>query len=280
MAQIIQEELAPYRTSGFDRVRISGPDVSLEASTAQALALAVHELATNAAKYGALSSASGGVNIAWVVDGGSVDLRWAESGGPKVKRPSNGGFGIRVITSSVESQLGGKVDLQWRSEGLKCAIRIPHKLRSESPDRASAAAKPSNGAVLEGRTRTRVLLLEDEGLIAMMMAQTLAELGVVVVGPFAKVGDAIEAIERESIDSGILDMNLGGEMADPVAQLLQARDIPFVFMTGYGTEVVGTRFPGVKVLQKPVEREVLEQLFAVRMPDPKARRGPSVRAMI
>jgi DNA-binding NtrC family response regulator len=122
------------------------------------------------------------------------------------------------------------------------------------------------------------LILEDEGLIAMMMAQTLAELGVTVVGPFSNVRDALTAIERESIDSGILDVNLGGEMADPVAHLLQARNVPFVFMTGYGTEVVASRFPDVTVLQKPIEREVLEELFAARMPAPKARRRTFVRA--
>jgi CheY-like chemotaxis protein len=244
------------------------------------LALAVHELATNAAKYGALSSASGSIDVAWALDAGSVDLRWTESGGPQVERPSDGGFGIRVITSSVESQLGGKVDLDWRSEGLNCAIRIPHKARSEFSEHASVSAKAHNGGALEGGSRRRVLLLEDEGLIAMMMAQTLAELGVAVVGPFAKVGDAIAAIERESIDSGILDMNLGGEMADPVARLLQARNIPFVFMTGYGTEVVASQFPGVKVLQKPVEREVLERLFAANISTLRTPPGHSARAAL
>jgi PAS domain S-box-containing protein len=278
MAQIIEEELAPYRTSDCDRVRISGRGVSLEPATAQALALAVHELATNAAKHGALSSSSGGVDVAWHLDAGSVHLRWSEFSGPQVKRPVGGGFGIRVITSSVESQLGGKVDFDWRSDGLRCAIRMPHKLRSDFCDDQSAVAETDNGGPLKGATRKRVLILEDEGLIAMMMAQTLTELGVTVVGPFSNVRDALTAIECEPIDSGILDVNLGGEMADPVAHLLQARNVPFIFMTGYGTEVVASRFPGVTVLQKPVEREVLEQLFAATMPVLKARQRTFVRA--
>ena len=278
MAQIIEEELAPYRTSGFDRVKISGRGVSLEPAAAQALALAVHELATNAAKHGALSASSGGIDVAWHLDAGSVHLRWSEFSGPQVKRPVGGGFGIRVITSSVESQLGGKVDFDWRIDGLRCAIRMPHKPESEFSEEVSAVAEGSNGGPLKDATRKRVLILEDEGLIAMMMAQTLTELGVTVVGPFSNVRDALTAIERESIDSGILDVNLGGEMADPVAHLLQARNVPFVFMTGYGTEVVASRFPDVTVLQKPIEREVLEQLFAARMPAPKARRRTFVRA--
>jgi len=278
MAQIIEEELAPYRTSGFNRVKISGRGVSLEPAAAQALALAVHELATNAAKHGALSASSGGIDVAWHLDAGSVHLRWSEFSGPQVKRPVGGGFGIRVITSSVESQLGGKVDFDWRIDGLRCAIRMPHKPESEFSEEVSAVAEGSNGGPLKDATRKRVLILEDEGLIAMMMAQTLTELGVTVVGPFSNVRDALTAIERESIDSGILDVNLGGEMADPVAHLLQARNVPFVFMTGYGTEVVASRFPDVTVLQKPIEREVLEQLFAARMPAPKARRRTFVRA--
>ena len=278
MAQIIEEELAPYRTSGFNRVKISGRGVSLEPAAAQALALAVHELATNAAKHGALSASSGGIDVAWHLDAGSVHLRWSEFSGPQVKRPVGGGFGIRVITSSVESQLGGKVDFDWRIDGLRCAIRMPHKPESEFSEEAGAVAEGSNGGPLKDATRKRVLILEDEGLIAMMMAQTLTELGVTVVGPFSNVRDALMAIERESIDSGILDVNLGGEMADPVAHLLQARNVPFVFMTGYGTEVVASRFPDVTVLQKPIEREVLEQLFAARMPAPKARRRTFVRA--
>jgi PAS domain S-box-containing protein len=278
MAQIIEEELAPYRTSGFDRVKISGRGVSLEPAAAQALALAVHELATNAAKHGALSASSGGIDVAWHLDAGSVHLRWSEFSGPRVKRPVGGGFGIRVITSSVESQLGGKVDFDWRVDGLRCAIRMPHKPESEFSEEASAVAEGSNGGPLKDATRKRVLILEDEGLIAMMMAQTLTELGVTVVGPFSNVRDALTAIERESIDSGILDVNLGGEMADPVAHLLQARNVPFVFMTGYGTEVVASRFPDVTVLQKPIERDVLEQLFAARMAAPKARRRTFVRA--
>jgi PAS domain S-box-containing protein len=270
MAQIIEEELAPYRSADFERVSISGQAVSLEPSTAQAVALAVHELATNAAKYGALSSVTGHVQIAWTVESGFVSLRWSELGGPVVHRPSNGGFGIRVITSSVEGQPDGKVEFEWREQGLSCSIRIPHKLRAELPEQTAQPSLSKKAIAAPVDCARRVLLLEDESLIALMTAQTLTDLGVEVIGPFGKVAEALAAIEREPIDFAILDMNLGGEMADPIAVALRSRGIPFAFVTGYGSEVVTPRFPDVAVLQKPVERDVLERILAATFPATRA----------
>src|ERR1700730_3320703 len=270
IAQLVQEELAPYRTPNFDRIRISGNGLSLQPSTAQALALALHELATNAAKYGALSSPPGGVEVGWDLNGASLELRWVEQDGPPVEHSGAGGFGIRVIKASVESQLDGSVELDWRREGLRCTICIPHQLKMEFPDRSRTsipkAAARELGPVEVG-LRKRILLVEDEILLAMMMAQTLGDLDFEVVGPFGTVDEAIAAIEREPIDAGILDINLGGEMVYPVAGALQARKVPFVFMTGYGSEAVAAPFPDVRIFQKPIEREILQNLFVANSPD-------------
>jgi len=270
IAELIQEELAPYRTPRFDRVRVSGKSLSLEPSTAQALALALHELATNAAKYGALSLPSGGVQVDWELKGARLELRWRESGGPPVDETAPGGFGIRVIKASVETQLGGTVEFDWRHEGLQCAIAIPHQVKLEFPGNSHASAqKPSahGSGLVEVGLRKRVMLVEDESLIAMMMEQTLSDLGYDVVGPFGTVREAIEAIECEPVDAAILDINLGGEMAYPIARILQAREVPFVFMTGYGTETIAVPFPNVRVFQKPLDREVLRELFVTGDPE-------------
>jgi len=270
IAELIQEELAPYRTPRFDRVRVSGKSLSLEPSTAQALALALHELATNAAKYGALSLPSGGVQVDWELKGARLELRWRESGGPPVDETAPGGFGIRVIKASVETQLGGTVEFDWRHEGLQCAIAIPHQVKLEFPGNSHASAqKPSahGSGLVEVGLRKRVMLVEDESLIAMMMEQTLSDLGYDVVGPFGTVREAIEAIECEPVDAAILDINLGGEMAYPIARILQAREVPFVFMTGYGTETIAVPFPNARIFQKPLDREVLRELFVAGDPE-------------
>jgi CheY-like chemotaxis protein len=249
-------------------VKISEKSLSLGPSIAQALALALHELATNATKYGSLSSRSGGVHVAWELSGAELELRWIEFGGPPVDDAATGGFGIRVIKASVESQLGGTVTFDWRPEGLQCIIRVPHYQRpSDLPNSdevlTQKAAAPASTSIEVG-SRRRILLLEDESLIAMMMAQSLRELDFDVVGPFGNVSDAIAAIEREPIDVGILDINLAGETAYPVAHILQALGIPFVFITGYGAEAISTPFPEIQVFQKPIEREIMRNLFVPR----------------
>jgi PAS domain S-box-containing protein len=266
IAELIREELAPYRAPNFERVRTAGSSLSLEPSAAQALALALHELATNAAKYGALSLPSGRVQVDWELRGATLELRWTESGGPPVEQEATGGFGLRVIRASVESQLGGAVEFEWRRDGLRCAICIPHQVRPEFSQAASQ--KPGAQGPVEVGPRKRVLLVEDESLIAMMMEQTLRELDFDVVGPFGTVKDALAAVEHAAVDAGILDINLGGEMAYPIARILQARKVPFVFMTGYGAETIAAApFPDVRIFQKPLERETLREFFVTNAPN-------------
>lgn len=123
---LIAEELAPYRREDELRVRIDGDDASLPPSTAQSIAIVMHELATNAAKYGALAAGKGRVSVhcARCVDG-NLALRWAETGGPPVQSPSHRGFGTLVIERAVHDQLAGTVRFDWRAQGLVCEIRIP-----------------------------------------------------------------------------------------------------------------------------------------------------------
>jgi PAS domain S-box-containing protein len=259
---LIQEELAPFRTSELERVRISGKDLSLEPRAAQALALGLHELATNAAKYGALSSPSGSIRVAWESAGPRLELRWIEFGGPPVENPGVSGFGMRVVKASIEGQLDGTVEFEWRREGLACTISVPHPGRFEAAGLADTLDWKSSAAVpIRLGTRRRILLLEDEIMISMMMAQTLCDLGFEVVGPFAKVAPAAAAIESGGVDAAILDVNLGSESGCSVARLLQARRLPFIFMTGYGAEAVSTQFPNAPVVQKPVAREILQEFL-------------------
>jgi PAS domain S-box-containing protein len=269
IVELLHEELAPYRTTNFDRVKISGGRLSLGPTTAQALALALHELATNAAKYGALSLPSGRVRVAWELADARLELRWVEHGGPPPEQTEPGGFGIRVIRASVESQLGGTVDFDWRQEGLQCAISIPHHVEPERhADSEVQVQKSGINRVdpIEVGPRKRILLVEDESLIALMMEQTLRDLELDVLGPFGTVDETLKAIARERVDAGILDINLGGEMAYPIAHLLRAQNVPFVFMTGYGAETIAAPFSEVRVFHKPLERDMLRELFAANVP--------------
>jgi two-component sensor histidine kinase len=123
MSRLLSEELAPYSMS--DRIRLSGTEVHLQPATAQTLALALHELVTNSAKYGALSSLSGQLSIDWKVHDETLALTWEERGGPEVREPTSRGFGTRSLMASVESQLGGQAVFEWRAEGLVCRLQVP-----------------------------------------------------------------------------------------------------------------------------------------------------------
>jgi PAS domain S-box-containing protein len=119
------QELLPYRGEREGRVRINGPAVMLEPNTAQAIAIALHELATNAAKYGSLSTEDGDVEIAWSrTADGRLSLRWTESGGPTPTPPTHRGFGTRILEKMIGGQLGGQVRFDWRDQGLICEIAL------------------------------------------------------------------------------------------------------------------------------------------------------------
>jgi PAS domain S-box-containing protein len=122
---LVTQELLPYRDGRVERVRIDGPTVMLEPNTAQAIAISLHELATNAAKYGSLSAADGDVEVAWSwTVGGQLSLRWTESGGPTVAPPTHRGCGTRIVENIIGGQPGAKVRFDWRAPGLTCEIAL------------------------------------------------------------------------------------------------------------------------------------------------------------
>jgi PAS domain S-box-containing protein len=124
LSTIATQELAPYSEKNQQRVRVDGPPVLLEPNAAQVIAVTLHELATNAAKYGALSAANGRVDLEWSHDSnGQLRLRWTETGGPKVHEPKRKGFGGRIIERMIAQQ-SGKARFDWRAEGVVCEITL------------------------------------------------------------------------------------------------------------------------------------------------------------
>ena len=126
LRNLVTQELSPYSQNEKTRTpRIDGPTVLLEPDAAQSVAVILHELATNAAKYGALSTPQGRVQVEWsrAADGRLV-LRWTETGGPVVRVPMRKGFGSGVMETMIRGK-NGKVRFAWRAEGLVCAIVLP-----------------------------------------------------------------------------------------------------------------------------------------------------------
>ena len=121
--EVVVSALAPFCSR--ERREICGPSVQISPKTAVSFALALHELATNAAKYGALSNSQGRISVAWVVDGQELRLTWQEQGGPPVVAPERRGFGTRMIERTLASEFGGKVELEFRPEGVRCTVVAP-----------------------------------------------------------------------------------------------------------------------------------------------------------
>jgi PAS domain S-box-containing protein len=123
IGKLVDEELAPYATG--EQIACGGSSIHLQPATAQTLALALHELVTNSAKYGALSTLSGRLSLKWGVQGDVLQMVWEERDGPLVEKPESGGFGTRSVIASIQSQLGGQAEFDWRSEGLICRLSVP-----------------------------------------------------------------------------------------------------------------------------------------------------------
>jgi PAS domain S-box-containing protein len=252
LKRLVCEELAAFAA----QVSVSGPDVRLVPSEAQSLGLIIHELVTNAAKYGALSQQEGRLQVCWTCieqEGEQrVEVCWDECDGPAVKFPAKSGFGSTLIRTSVEKQLKGTLITEWRPEGLTCKLLFR---AAAAPDIESEEARlqtTSQAGDVSCLCEQRVLIVEDEVLLGLQLVGTLQDAGCTVVGPAASVSEAIDLIVSTKPTAAILDVNLGTEESFPIADVLRAKNIPFVFCTGYAAASdLPKRLQTSEVLAKP-----------------------------
>jgi two-component sensor histidine kinase/response regulator RpfG family c-di-GMP phosphodiesterase len=264
LRQIVDEEMAPYRADHRERVTAEGPAAMLLPATAQAVALALHELATNAAKYGALSTETGKLRLRWSIGSEALELEWIETGGPPAAPPSSLGFGLSIVRSSIEAQFRGDVVYDWRPEGLRCRLTIPRAQivnPDAMPEKAAEIDKAPGSSPSRSLTGKRLLMVEDEFLVGMMARKLLEGLGATVLGPYARLADGLAAARSQRFDGALLDFNLAGELAEPLADYLIARGVPFIFLTGYQRDSIDRRYANVPLLQKPIEPASLERVL-------------------
>lgn len=218
----------------------TGPDLFLTPRAANAIALALHELAINALKFGALSTDVGQVHLAWSEDAdGGFSMTWIESGGPPVSPDPRLGFGSTLLRQVTGREVNGKVDVAFRAAGVRVRLQASPLAVVERPlPQGGKAARPIPDkrpveADLSRLVGARVLVVEDAVLLAMELETGLVEVGAIVVGPAYELDEALALLDQ-SIDVAVLDANLNGRAVTPVADALTARGIPFLFATGYG----------------------------------------------
>ncbi|MFN3512856.1 MAG: HWE histidine kinase domain-containing protein [Phenylobacterium sp.] len=255
------EHLAAAELGGIapGQTRWEGPELFLTPRAANALSLALHELVTNAVKFGALSVETGRVDVYWseTPDGG-FELTWTESGGPLVTPPAHQGFGSTLLQQVTGRELNGETQVEYRPAGVRArfvagpaAVAPRPETVPRAPVPAAAEATPVSNEPADLRG-SRVLIVEDAVLLALELETGLTEAGAEVIGPAYELSEAMALLDRP-IDAAVLDANLNGLSVTPVAEALAARGVPFVFATGYGDAGGAPNGFDAPIIRKPYD---------------------------
>ncbi len=261
LESLIRAQLAHFQDLLDSRIVIQGPSLNISATAAQTIGIAVHELATNASKYGALSNGRGRVEIAWTMLGGDgvprFRMQWSEAEGPPVAAPERVGFGSTVLQHLARMSLSADAQLNFAASGLVWEITCPASriLEGDAPDpetRLAASQLRRAGGIWR-----RILVVEDETLAAIDVARELAEANYEVIGPAASVRQAMRLLEQGGCDAAVLDVNLGRETSEAIAQKLANAGVPFIVTSGYAREQLPLSFADAPLLNKPLRRGLL-----------------------
>ena len=267
LRSLVESEAGAYLGSRAGRVHMGGPDVALDPKAFATLALVVHEMMTNSAKYGALADSAGQVEVAWRLDqGGRLIIEWTESGGPPVQPPSRRGFGTTLIERSIPFDLNGDAELRFDLLGVRARFVVPanyvQPIRPVAKSVQADEGKPER-ANLTGTA----LVVEDNLIIAMSAEVILHELGARHVETAASVAEALKSIERIKPSFALLDLNLGGENSIAVGKKLAELKVPFLFATGYGERApIPAELGFAPVIQKPYTRDTIERALTHLVP--------------
>jgi chemotaxis family two-component system sensor kinase Cph1 len=274
---LVEDEISPYRTKGHPMVSVMGRDVDLEPKAAIMVSLCLHELATNATKYGALSVEDGAVAVSWsktTRDGLAwLCVSWTETGGPTVVVPIRSGFGRTLLESAFAYDVKGRAVLEFRPSGVTCELAIPYdrvieRHNASRPKRvplppALRSASDAKGSL----TGVRVFVAEDGALIAHALVRLLKAAGAQVIGPFATVVEALDSASNEDFDVAMLDIDLHGEHVWPVAEIIIRRGIPLAFCTGFAdASARPSAFSASITIDKPYNAQDLVATLASMIP--------------
>jgi light-regulated signal transduction histidine kinase (bacteriophytochrome)/ActR/RegA family two-component response regulator len=270
LSELVTGSFEAYQASGAAPLWIDGEDFQLEPNAFSTMALVIHELTTNSAKYGALRNEVGTVHVALDAnDEGMLQIVWRETGGPPVNPPTRQGFGTTIIENSVPFDLNGRSRIEYKLTGIEVTFEIPPECFRKAAKqpltfaRDAQKLKPSFSLPLG-----RVLLLEDNLVIAMDTGSKLKKLGATDTCLASTVQRARRLVADRDIDFAVLDVNLNNETSVDIAQELHAAGIPFVLATGYGADnKVLADFPDCKVLKKPYDLDTMSAVISSVLQD-------------
>ncbi|MDG3577935.1 response regulator [Rhizobium sp. YJ-22] len=257
LSELVRDQLS---LGALDAARfaVEGPTLQLKPQQALHFALIIHELATNATKYGAHSTPEGRVLVNWRIEGGMLIFNWTETGGPPVEVTGRRGFGSTLIEHSARAE-DGMARMETGADGARWIItmKLPHADSSGVSADAEGERATDATAGEAAPAAKRILIVEDEPLVALDIETALQGRGYEIAAVATSVKEAFEALTDSAIDLVLLDGNLRGHPVDDVADALRYRDIPFLFVSGYGRESLPVDFVDIPILQKPFDHEQL-----------------------
>ena len=264
LRDLLRLEAGAYLGAKADRVVLDGTDVLLEPQAFSTLALVVHEMMTNSAKYGALCDSLGRVDVRWERD--ALDylvVHWRESGGPAVRAPTRRGFGATIIERSIPYELKGEAEVRYELAGVEARFTVPPAFVRVAPPVAPRVTRAAPEPAPSGRLAGTVLVVEDNMIIALEAEELIASLGADAVDTAATTREALRLIDAAPPTCALLDVNLGSETSVPVARKLAELGIPYAFATGYGDNFrIPPDLGAVPVVKKPYEADDLLRAFS------------------
>ncbi|MEL6961012.1 MAG: HWE histidine kinase domain-containing protein, partial [Pseudomonadota bacterium] len=262
--KIFEIEAEPYNIDET-RVVLQGDDAGIRPDIAPIFALVIHELMTNAAKYGCLSQTSGFLEITLNKSPDGLSITWREENGPPVMPPTRKGFGSTLLSKAIPNEIGGTIALSYPVEGVRAVIKLPNSVLSGARFVGTTKSETAHDSPLApkkkaSRADLRCLLVEDSFVVSMDTVRVMNEVGLEQIQTAMTLEEAMSSLTNELPDFAILDVNLSaGQTSLPIARFLRDRDVPFFFVTGYGVDgVPDDLFPTATILRKPLRRSMLD----------------------
>ncbi|MFK7810593.1 MAG: HWE histidine kinase domain-containing protein, partial [Saprospiraceae bacterium] len=257
--------IIPSISNDSHRITLVGEDIKLVSNSVPIMVLIIHELTTNALKYGSLSVKEGELCITWFLEKQDLIIEWKETNGPSVEVPKKKGFGSTIIKNAIEYEFSGTSEMTFMKTGLVARFTIPANLVGENKETPFVLEQVKDVALNEVLIKTKklnVLVLEDDFMISKNMESVITKLAVNKVNAFSNQKMALSSLNEMEYHLAFLDVNLKNETSIDVATFCNENNIPFYYTTGYGRSFLDEgEFPISEVLLKPLDTKKLQKII-------------------
>ncbi len=248
-----------------EQLHLKGDSAKISSEVMSMLVLIIHELTTNAIKYGAFSQPNGQIAIKWYKVTNGLIIEWKELGGPKVNIPTKKGFGTSIIENAIKYEFDGASEVHYLKDGILAKFTIPAHLIGENEAPMFVLDQIENTVIKIPRKKAKrldVLILEDDFINAQDLRNMISKLDINSVSTFSNQKDALNAMNATDYHLALLDVNLKQETCLNIAKICHKKNIPFYYITGYGSSFLkGNGFPKAPVILKPLSTQKITDII-------------------